>query len=88
MFIRMVGRPGLDPGTLRPSQRRSRAFVSIHLSWSKDMESSPASAEVSANLLLRLHNWLQDLDLGLVSVIRSEDLDGRTNEMDINIQPL
>jgi hypothetical protein len=80
----MVGRPGLDPGTLRPSQRRSQASVSVHLSWSVSTESSLASADVSSNLLLRLHNWLQELDFGIVAVIRSEDFDGRTTQMVID----
>jgi hypothetical protein len=82
----LVGRPGLDRGTLRPSQGRSQAFVSIHLSWAGDAEGSHASADVSSNLLLRLHNWLHELDFGLVGVIRSEDSDGRITEMAIDIQ--
>ena len=86
----MVGRPGLDPGTLRPENGRSQASVSIHLSFSKDVESSQTSAKVSVNLLLRLHNWLHELDFNLVGVMRGEDSNrnpsGRITEMAIDTQ--
>ena len=52
------------------------------------MESSPASADVSLNLFLRLQEWLQELDIGLVGVIRTGDSDGRTTEFAINIRQL
>ena len=81
-----MGRLGLDPSTLRPDQGRSQASVSIHLSWSELTESSQTSAEVSANLLLRLHNWLHELDFDLVGVMRGEDASGRITEMAIDIQ--
>ncbi len=45
------------------------------------MESAPMSADGSSNLLLKPHHWLQELDFGLVGVIRIEDSDGRVTEL-------
>ena len=81
-----MGRLGLDPSTLRTSQARSHASVSIHLSWSKDKYSSPASADVLSNLLVRLHNWLHELDFDLVGEIRSQESSGRIIETIIDVQ--
>jgi hypothetical protein len=81
-----VGRLGLDPSTLRPSKSRWQVSVSMHLSWSRRIESSPTSARVSSDFLLRLHNWLHELEFGAVGVIRSEDSSGRIIETLVDIR--
>ena len=81
-----MGRLGLDPSTLRPSQGRPQASLSVHLSWSNRSESSPASVEVSSSLLFRLQNWLHELDFELVGIIRNDDSDGRITETIVNTQ--
>ena len=81
-----MGRLGLAPSTLRPDRGRAQASVSIDLCWSEGAESSQTSDAVSANLLLRLQNWLHELDFDLVGVMRSEDSDGRIIEMAIDIR--
>ncbi len=60
--------------------------VSIRLFWLEAAQSLPTSADVSSNLLLRLHNWLQELDIDLVGVMRSESSDCRIAEIAIDIQ--
>jgi hypothetical protein len=60
--------------------------VPIHLSLSEDTDRSLTSAAASSDLLLRLHNWLHELDFGAVGVIWSEDSAGRINDMIVYIQ--
>src|ERR1017187_7594759 len=66
-----VGRLGLDSSTLRLCSGRAEASVSIYLSWSDDTERSTACETVSSHLLLRLHNWLRELDFGVVGAMRN-----------------
>lgn len=47
--------------------------MAIHLSWSRRIEGSPTSVDVSSNLFLVLRNWLQELDYEVVRIMRTED---------------
>ena len=79
----MVGRPGLDPGTLGPMKGHPSASLVVHLSWSEAVENPLTSAEVLDRLPLRLHNWLHELGPGVIGVMQFEHVDGTSFEMRI-----
>jgi hypothetical protein len=53
----LVGRPGLDPGTLRVFPERPWTSVNVQICWLAEV----ACPLTSADVLLRLNSWL---DLG------------------------
>jgi hypothetical protein len=56
-----VGRPGLDPGTLRVFPERPWTSVDVQICWPGEVQCPPTSADV----LTRLNSWLDNwLDLG------------------------
>jgi hypothetical protein len=57
----MVGRPGLDPGTLRVFPERPGTSISVQICWPDQVQCPPTSIEVHSRLLSWLDNWL---DLG------------------------
>jgi len=73
----LVGRPGLDPGTLGFQPDGTRASVVVRVSWSETSVHPPTSADVLSNLLPGLHDWLHSLGSGVSSVVQicgSDDL--------------
>jgi hypothetical protein len=59
--ILLVGRPGLDPGTLRVFLERPWTSVSVQICWPDEAQCPPTSA----NVLSRLNSWLDSwLDPG------------------------
>ena len=78
-----VGRPGLDPGTLGSRKGHPSASLVVHLSWSEASTSPPTSEEVLSNLGLRLQNWLHELGSGVVGVMRFENSDGASFQLEI-----
>jgi hypothetical protein len=50
----MVGRPGLDPGTLRVFPECPGTFLNVQICWPDSVECPPTSTDV----LLRLNSWL------------------------------
>ena len=57
----MVGRPGLDPGTLRVFPVHPWTSVSVQICWPDETQCPPTSADVLSRLTSWLDNWL---DLG------------------------
>jgi hypothetical protein len=56
-----VGRPGLDPGTLRVFPERPGTSISVQTYWPDEVECPPTSIE----FLSRLNSWLDSwLDQG------------------------
>jgi len=55
----VVGRPGLDPGTLGPAQASPERSVTIRLRSSEDVSSSLSIAEVLSDSVDWLQVWLQ-----------------------------
>jgi hypothetical protein len=53
-----VGRPGLDPGTLRAVQSSPLTSLNIQFVWSDDVVSAPTFAEVFGGLKDWLGDWL------------------------------
>ena len=82
-FVLLVGRPGLDPGTLGSIKDHPSASVAIQISWSAASANPPTSEEVLSNLGLRLQNWLQELGSGVVGVMRFENAEGSSFELRI-----
>ena len=72
----LVGRPGLDPGTLGFEPDSTRASVVVRVSWSETSVNPPVSADVLSNLLPWLHDWLQSLGSGVTSVVQISGSDG------------
>jgi hypothetical protein len=72
----LVGRPGLDPGTLGFEPERTEASVVVRVAWSEECASPPTSADVLANLLPWLHDWLHSLGSGVSSVVQISGSDG------------
>jgi hypothetical protein len=72
----IVGRPGLNPGTLGFEPERAAASVVVRVAWSKDYASPPTSADVLSNLLPWLHGWLHSLGCGVSSVVQISGSDG------------
>ena len=77
----LVGRPGLDPGTLGSKTDHPSASVAIQISWSDASTSPPSSEEVLSNLGLRLQKWLHELGSGVIGVMRFENADGASFEL-------
>jgi hypothetical protein len=60
-LVLLVGRPGLDPGTLGVFPECPGTFLSVQIRWSDEVEYPPTSADV----LSRLNSWLDSwLDQG------------------------
>ena len=54
----LVGRPGLDPGTLRVFAERPGTSISVQICWPDEVGSPPTSTEVHLRLTSWLDNWL------------------------------
>src|ERR1039458_6425840 len=72
----LVGRPGLDPGTLGFEPERMEASVVVRVAWSEESASPPTSADVLANLVPWLHDWLHSLGIGVSSVVQISGSEG------------
>jgi hypothetical protein len=72
----LVGRPGLDPGTLGFEPERTEASVVIRVAWSGDYASPLTSADVLSNLLPWLHDWLHRLGAGASGAVQVSGSDG------------
>jgi len=65
----MVGRPGLDPGTLRVFPECPLTSISVQICWPDEVQCPPTSTEVHSRLTSRLDNWLdQGLFQGRVTI--------------------
>src|SRR5277367_1347413 len=57
----LVGRPGLDPGTLGIRQDHPTASVSVQITWLEEFKIPPTSTEILSNLIPWLHHWLHSI---------------------------
>ena len=77
----LVGRPGLDPGTLGVFPECPGTFLSVQICWSGQVECPLTSTDV----LARLNTWLDSwLDLGLFQgrvAVQCRGADGDSFEM-------
>jgi hypothetical protein len=54
----LVGRPGLDPGTLGIEPDHPTASVIVRITWSESSLVPSSSTETLSNLIPWLHHWL------------------------------
>jgi hypothetical protein len=54
----LVGRPGLDPGTLRVFPECPGTSISVQICWPDEVQCPPTSTEVLQRLNSWLANWL------------------------------
>jgi hypothetical protein len=81
----VVGRPGLDPGTLGGDRDDTTSSVDVRISWSEQVSGPPMSAEILSNLSLWLHDWLHKTESGGVGVILSTGPDGSRLELRVEV---
>ena len=79
----MVGRPGLDPGTLGVWPDPPLASAVVQITWSRSSSGPPTSNEILANLVPWLHNWLHEVGGGAVGVMRFDHVGGESFELRI-----
>ena len=53
-----MGRPGLDPGTLRVFPERPLTSISVQICWSSEVSCPPTSTDVLSRLISWLDSWL------------------------------
>ena len=53
-----MGRPGLDPGTLRVFQECPGTSISVQICWSDEVQCPPTSTDVHSRLKSWLDSWL------------------------------
>ena len=58
VHLGIVGRPGLDPGTLRVFPERPLTSVNVQICWPDEVECPPTSTNVLSRLTSWLDNWL------------------------------
>ena len=54
----LVGRPGLDPGTLRVFPERPLTSITVQICWPDEVQCPPTSTEVHSRLMSWLDSWL------------------------------
>jgi hypothetical protein len=54
----LVGRPGLDPGTLRVFPERPGTSIGVQICWPVEVQCPPTSTDVLSRLMSWLDNWL------------------------------
>jgi hypothetical protein len=65
----LVGRPGLDPDTLRVFPERPGTSISVQICWPDEVQCPPTSTDVHSRLNWWLDSWLDpDFFQGEVSI--------------------
>ena len=72
----LVGRPGLDPGTLRVFPERPLTSITVQICWSDELTCPPTSSEVHARLTSWLDNWLDQGSFQGEVTIQFREADG------------
>jgi hypothetical protein len=72
----LVGRPGLDPGTLGIGPDHPTSSVVVQIAWSKGSTDPPTSAEILSNVSLWLHDWLHSAGSDIAGDVKICGADG------------
>jgi hypothetical protein len=72
----MVGRPGLDPGTLRVFPDRPGTSISVQICWPDEVQCPPTSTDVLSRLTSWLDSWLDQGSFQGQVTIRFREADG------------
>lgn len=78
-----MGRPGLDPSTLGVGPSTPPSSVIVQITWSMASSSPPTSAEILANLMPWLHNWLQNSGNDASAALKICGVDGLEIELHV-----
>ena len=76
LLVGLVGRPGLDPGTLRVFPERPGTSISVQICWPDEVRCPPTSTEVLSRLTSWLDNWLDQGSFQGLSIIQFRGADG------------
>jgi hypothetical protein len=71
-----VGRPGLDPGTLRVFLERPLTSISVQILWPVEVETRPTSTDVLSRLTSWLDSWLDQGTFQGIGIIEFRGADG------------
>ena len=77
----MVGRPGLDPGTLRVFPERPGTSISVQICWPDEVQCPPTSTEVHSRLTSWLNSWLDPGSFQGEVTIQFREADGEGFEL-------
>jgi hypothetical protein len=77
----LVGRPGLDPGTLRVSPERPGTSLSVQICWPDEVENPPTSTDVLSRLNWWLDGWLNQGSFQVEVTIQFLEVDGEGFEL-------
>jgi len=77
----VVGRPGLDPGTLRVFPDRPGTSVSVQICWPDEVQCPPTSTDVLSRLNSWLDNWLDQCSFQGQVTVHFRGLDGEGFEL-------
>ncbi len=73
----LVGRPGLDPGTLRVFPRRPRTSISVQICWPDEVQCPPTSTDVHTRLTSWLDSWLDQVSFQVQVTIQFRGTGGK-----------
>ena len=77
----VVGRPGLDPGTLGVFPEGPGTFLSVQICWPDNVECPPTSTDVHSRLNSWLDSWLDQGSFQGVGTIRFRGADGEVFDL-------
>ena len=77
----MVGRPGLDSGTLRVFPERPLTSISVRICWPEEAQCPPTSTEVHGRLTSWLDNWLDQGSFQGDVTMQFREIDGEGFEL-------
>jgi len=78
-----VGRPGLDPGTLRVFPERPWTSVSVQICWPEEVQCPLTSADVLSRLNSWLDSWLDPGSLQGQVTIQFRGVDGEVFDLQL-----
>ncbi len=79
--VLLVGRPGLDPGTLGVFPERPGTYLSVHICWPDGVECPPASTDVLSRLNSWLDSWLDQESFQGVAIVQFRGASGEVSEL-------
>jgi hypothetical protein len=79
----MVGRPGLDPGTLRVFPERPGTSISVQICWPDEVQCPPTSTDVLSRLNSWLDSWLDQGSFQVRATIQFRGSDGEVFDLQL-----
>ena len=79
--VRLVGRPGLDPGTLGVFPECPGTFLNVQIFWPEGVECPPTSTDVLSRLSSWLDSWLDQSSFQGQASIQFRGADGEVFDL-------